>query len=123
MAEIESLRRVLIVDDNPDVAEVTALLLKGAGCDVRAAFDGVEALEVAATFHPEVVFMDLGMPGLDGYEVCRRIRQAEWGKSMKLIAVSGWARPEDHQRSAAAGFDLHLVKPVDPVAIIEIAGS
>jgi signal transduction histidine kinase/CheY-like chemotaxis protein len=117
------LRRVLIVDDNPDVAEITALLLKGAGCDVRVAYDGNEALDTAATFQPEIVFMDLGMPGMDGYEVCRRIRQAEWGNSVQLIAVSGWARPEDQQRSAAAGFDRHLVKPVDPLAIIEIAGS
>lgn len=123
MVEIESQRRVLIVDDHADVTEVMALFLKGAGCDVRVAFDGAQALDLAATFHPQVIFMDLGLPGIDGYEVCRRIREAEWGKSVKLIAVSGWARPEDQQRSAAAGFDLHLVKPVDPVAIIEIAGS
>lgn len=123
MAEIPPQRRVLIVDDHPDVTEITALLLRGAGCDVRVAGDGGEALDIAAMFLPEVVFMDLGMPGLDGYEVCRRIRQAEWGKPVKMIAVSGWARPEDQQRSAAAGFDLHLVKPVDPAALIEIAGS
>ena len=122
-APAAALRRVMIVDDNPDVAEISALLLKGAGCDVRVAFDGAEALATAATFRPEIIFMDLGMPGLDGYEVCRRIRLAEWGKPVKIIAVSGWARPEDQQRSAAAGFDLHLVKPLDPVTMLEIAGS
>jgi CheY-like chemotaxis protein len=123
MDEITPQRRVLIVDDNPDVAEITALLLTGAGFEVRVAFDGAEALDTAAAFEPQIVFMDLGMPGLDGYEVCRRMRQAAWGQSAKVIAVSGWARPEDQQRSAAAGFDRHLVKPVDPTAFIEIAGS
>jgi PAS domain S-box-containing protein len=116
-------RRVLIVDDNPDVAEISALLLKGAGCDVRVAYDGHEALATAETFQPEMVFMDLGMPGLDGYEVSRRIRAAAWGQTVQLIAVSGWARPEDQERSAAAGFNRHLVKPVDPLTLIEIAGS
>lgn len=123
MDEIAPQRRVLIVDDNPDVAEVTALLLTGAGFEVRVAFDGAAALDTATAFEPQIVFMDLGMPGLDGYEVCRRMRQSAWGKSAKVIAVSGWARPEDQQRSAAAGFDRHLVKPVDPTAFIEIAGS
>ena len=116
-------RKVLIVDDNPDVAEITALLLKGAGCEVRIAYDGHEALATAESFQPEMVFMDLGMPGIDGFEVSRRIRAAAWGQTVQLIAVSGWARPEDQQRSAAAGFNRHLVKPVDPLTLIEIAGS
>jgi CheY-like chemotaxis protein len=116
-------RRVLIVDDNPDVAEISALLLKGAGCEVRVAYDGHEALAMVEEFQPEMVFMDLGMPGLDGYEVSRRIRAAAWGQTVQLVAVSGWARPEDQQRSAAAGFNLHLVKPVDPLKLIELAGS
>ena len=116
-------RRVLIVDDSVDVAEITALLLKGAGCDVRIAYDGVAALDEAQAFQPEVVFMDLGMPGLDGYEACRRIRASSSGQSVQMIAVSGWARPEDKQRSAAAGFDLHLVKPVDPRTLIKIVNG
>ncbi len=122
-AQASSARKVLIVDDNLDVAEITAILLKGAGCDVRVAYDGASALGMAETFQPEIIFMDLGMPGIDGYETCRRIRESPWGVSVKMIAVSGWARPEDQQRSAAAGFDRHLVKPVDPTTIIEIAGS
>jgi CheY-like chemotaxis protein len=115
-------RKVLIVDDNVDVAEISALLLKGTGCDVRIAYDGREALTTAEAFEPQVIFMDLGMPELDGYEVCRRMRATAWGKLAQLIAVSGWARPEDQRRSADAGFDRHLVKPVDPLTIIEIAG-
>ncbi|MEO7135987.1 MAG: ATP-binding protein [Vicinamibacterales bacterium] len=120
-APVTPARKILIVDDNPDVAEISALLLKGAGCDVRVAYDGNEALATAESFQPEMVFMDLGMPGMDGYEVCRRIRASTWGQAVQLIAVSGWARPEDQQRSAAAGFNRHLVKPVDPTTIIEIA--
>jgi CheY-like chemotaxis protein len=116
-------RKVLIVDDNADVAEITALLLKGAGCEVRVAYDGATALDAAEAFQPEIVFMDLGMPELDGFEACRRIRASSWGKSVQIIAVSGWARPEDKQRSAAAGFDRHLVKPVDPRTLIKIVGS
>lgn len=116
-------RKALIVDDNADVAEITALLLKSAGCDVRIAYDGATALDAAQAFQPEVVFMDLGMPGLDGYETCRRIRASSSGQSVQMIAVSGWARPEDKQRSAAAGFDLHLVKPVDPRTLIKIVGA
>jgi len=116
----QSRRRILIVDDNADVADVTALLLKGVGCEVRVAYDGAAALETAATFQPEFVFMDLGMPGLDGYEVCRRLREALGGQPVKLIAVSGWSGREDKERAGAAGFDLHLVKPVDPAVIIEM---
>ena len=93
----------MIVDDNADVAEITALLLKGAGCEVRVAYDGATALDAAEAFQPEIVFMDLGMPELDGFEACRRIRASSWGKSVQIIAVSGWARPEDKQRSAGGG--------------------
>ena len=113
-------RRILIVDDNADAADMMALVLSGTGCEVRVAYDGGAAIDTAATFQPEFVFMDLGMLGLDGYEACRRIREASRAQSVTLIAVSGWARLEDKQRSAAAGFDLHLVKPVDPTAIIAI---
>jgi CheY-like chemotaxis protein len=120
---VAAAHKVMIVDDNADVAEITELLLKAAGCDVRVAYDGNEALATAEAFHPETVFMDLGLPGLDGYEVCQRIRATAWGKKVRLVAVSGWARPEDQQRSAAAGFDLHLVKPVDPRVLIKIVGS
>ena len=72
---------------------------------MRVAYDGASALDTAETFQPEIIFMDLGMPELDGYEACRRIRASSWGMSVQMIAVSGWARPEDQQRSAAAGFD------------------
>jgi signal transduction histidine kinase/CheY-like chemotaxis protein len=116
-------RKVLIVDDNADVTEITELLLKGAGCDVRVANDGATALDTAEKFQPEIVLMDLGMPELDGFQACRRIRASSWGQSVLMIAVSGWARPEDQQRSAAAGFDRHLVKPVDPRTLITIVGS
>ena len=107
-------RRILVVDDNRDAATSLAELLTIMGNETQTAYDGVEALEVAAAFRPDVMLLDIGMPKLNGYEVCRRIRQQAWGKSMVLYALTGWGQEEDQQRSVAAGFDAHLVKPVLP---------
>lgn len=104
--------RILVVDDNRDAAESMRILLKLMGADVSAAFDGLEALDVAATFRPEAVLLDIGMPKLHGYDTARRIRQEEWGKDIVLVAMTGWGREEDRQRAEEAGFDGHLVKPV-----------
>ena len=82
------------------------------GNETETAYDGLEALEVAAAFRPDVALLDIGMPKLNGYEVCRRIRQQAWGKSIVLFALTGWGQEDDQQRSLAAGFDAHLVKPV-----------
>jgi CheY-like chemotaxis protein len=105
-------RRILVADDNNDAVEALALQLRLAGHDVRSANDGVEALEVADSFAPEVVLLDLGMPRMDGYETAREIRRKWWGKSATLVALTGWGGQQDRQKTTDAGFDVHLVKPV-----------
>jgi signal transduction histidine kinase/CheY-like chemotaxis protein len=107
-------RKVLVVDDNADVTASIAMFLQLMGHEVRAANDGENAVRLAEEFRPQTVLLDLGMPGIDGYEVCRRIRNAAWGRNMRLIAITGWGQDEDRRKSAMAGFDMHLVKPVNP---------
>ncbi len=109
--------RILVVDDNRDSAESLVMLLTLAGNEMRAAYDGLEAVEAAATFKPDVVLLDIGLPKLNGYEVARRIRQQPEGKNMRLVALTGWGQDEDRQKSKEAGFDAHLVKPVDHAAL------
>ena len=104
--------RILIVDDNVDAAYVLTLLLRGLGHEVEAVEGGFAALERGPEFHPRVVLLDLGMPGLDGFETARRIRQQAWGRSLSLVAVTGWGQSRDRLRTRDAGFDAHLVKPV-----------
>lgn len=106
--------RILIVDDNRDGAQGLALLLDLEGHDVRTAADGLEALEIAEKFRPNVVLLDIGMPGIDGYETARRLRATPWGQSVVLCAQTGWGQEDDKRRARDAGFDRHLVKPVDP---------
>jgi two-component system CheB/CheR fusion protein len=113
-------RRILVVDDNRDSAESLALLLELGGHEVQTASDGVEALEVAERFRPDVALLDLGMPRLNGYEAARRIRQQPWGRSMVLIAQTGWGQEDDRRRTREAGFDAHLTKPVDTAALLEL---
>jgi signal transduction histidine kinase/ActR/RegA family two-component response regulator len=113
-------RRVLVADDNVDAADTIALLLGALGCEVRVAYGGEAAVREAELFLPELVLLDLGMPGVDGFEACRRIRGASWGAGMVVIAVSGWGQDDDRQRSAAAGFQLHLVKPVSPEELVPV---
>ena len=107
----------MIVDDNEDAAESLAVLLRLEGQEVRVAFNGPEALELAAVFRPEVVFLDIGMPGMDGYEVARRLRALPQLGEVVLVAQTGWGQEEDRRRSREAGFDQHLVKPTDPAAL------
>ena len=106
--------RIMVVDDNVDAAESLVMLLDISGHDARAAFGGQEALEVALTFQPEVVFLDIGLPGMDGYEVARQLLAAPDTASAKLIALTGWGTEQDIQKSKKAGFHAHLTKPVDP---------
>ena len=113
-------RRVLVADDNYDNAESLALLLRMGGHCVEVARDGLEALAVAERFRPDVVLLDIGMPELDGRGCCRRLRGQPWGRDMLIVALTGWGRDEDRQRSSEAGFDLHLVKPVDVAALRDL---
>jgi CheY-like chemotaxis protein len=117
-------RRVMVADDNRDSADTLAMILEIAGHEVRVAHDGRAALALAAEFQPEFALLDLGMPELSGYDVARALRREPWGRTMQLIALTGWGQDADRQRAAAAGFDRHLTKPVDP-AVIEalLAGA
>jgi PAS domain S-box-containing protein len=110
-------RRILVVDDNRDAAASLGMMLTLLGHDTRTAHDGVEALELAEAFRPDVVLLDIGMPRLNGYDAARRIREQPWGKDMILVAVTGWGQEQDKRRSEAAGFNFHLVKPVEPAAL------
>ena len=105
--------RVLVADDDRDTADSSAVLLRSTGHEVRCAYSGAEALIAAASFHPQVAFLDIAMPAMNGYEVARRIRAAAWGREMVLVAVTGWGRPADKQLASDSGFDHHLVKPFD----------
>ena len=116
-------RRILVVDDNPDSAESLAMLLQISGNETHMAHDGLEAVEAAERFRPDVVLLDIGLPQLNGYDVCRRIREQPWGKAMMLIALTGWGQDEDRRQSKDAGFDAHLVKPVDYGALMELLAT
>ena len=111
-------RRILVVDDNVDSAESLAMLLTITGHEVQIAFDGREAVEKAEAFLPNVMLLDIGLPILNGYEAAREIRSQPWGKDMVLIALTGWGQQEDRQNSKDAGFDSHMVKPVDHMALM-----
>ena len=116
-------RRILVVDDNTDAAESLAALLSINGHETRLAHDGFQAVEEARAFKPDVVFLDIGMPALDGHETARRIRQEPWGKDMVLVALTGWGQSEDRRRSQEAGFNHHLVKPADPSVVAKLISS
>ncbi|HUQ97896.1 MAG TPA: response regulator [Gemmatimonadaceae bacterium] len=116
-------RRILVVDDNLDAAESLMLRLQLAGHDVRAVHDGLQALETGKAFKPDIVLLDLGMPKMDGCEAARRIRRTSWGKSVTLIALTGWGQQQDRQRTFEAGFDVHLVKPVGEAQLFDALAS
>jgi len=113
VAQPSTPRRILVVDDNVDGAESLAELLRVAGHETQLAHDGREALAVADRFRPDVILLDLGLPGLDGFETCRAVRGLPWGADTSVIALTGWGQEDFRQRSEASGFDAHLVKPVD----------
>jgi CheY-like chemotaxis protein len=110
-------RRLLVVDDNTDAAVSLATLLRLQGHEVRVAHDGAAALALASSFLPDMVFLDIGMPQMDGYEVARLLRKQPGLESVVLAALTGWGQEEDRRRTAAAGFDHHLVKPPEPKAL------
>ena len=105
--------RVLVVDDNTDAAMALNLWLQSLGHETRVANDGVAALKIAVEFQPDVVLLDIFMPYLDGYAVARRLRALRMEKPLRIVAVTGWAEGTDRAKSREAGFDLHLVKPLD----------
>ena len=116
-------RRLLVVDDNKDAAEGLAMLLVAAGNDVRVAHDGQQCLATAQTFQPEIIFLDLGMPRMDGWETASRLRATEWGRETRLVALTGWGQPQDRDRTAAAGFDAHLVKPIGAAEVLGLVND
>ena len=119
----EPTRRILIVDDNRDSADSLSMLLDLTGNQTYMAHDGIEALQAAEKYRPEVVLLDIGLPLIDGHEVCRRVREQPWGKDIVVIALTGWGQEDDRRKSEAAGFNGHLVKPVDYDKLLELLGE
>ena len=109
--------KVLVVDDNLDATEMLSVLVGAMGHDTRSAHDGLAALAAAGEYRPDVALLDIGLPGLNGYETARRIRREPWGRTIVIAALSGWGQDEDKNESSAAGFDAHFVKPLDPSAL------
>jgi PAS domain S-box-containing protein len=116
-------RRILVVDDNADVADTHAMLLQASGHDVTTVYSGEAAVAAFSEFQPDLVLLDIGLPDITGHDVCRRIRSLAGGGAATIIAVTGWGQARDRERSMAAGFDRHLVKPVDPEALVGIAAA
>jgi len=112
--------RILVVDDNRDAASTVGMLLKLMGNTIRTAHDGEEAVQAAGEFRPQVVLLDIGLPKMNGYDAASRIRQQEWGTKMILVAVTGWGQEDDRRKSKEAGFDHHMVKPVDPQSLMKL---
>jgi PAS domain S-box-containing protein len=110
-------RRVLVADDNKDAADSLATLLALAGHEMRVAYDGLAALTAAREFHPEMALLDIDMPGLDGYAVAEALREESWAAQLAIVAITGWGNQQSARRAEEAGFDAHLVKPVDPERI------
>jgi CheY-like chemotaxis protein len=110
--------RILVVDDNEDAALTLAHIFKLEKHDVDVAHDGQAALEMVSIKPPRVVVLDIGMPGLNGYDVAERLRASPDGASLLIVAVTGWGNPADRAKAKAAGFDLHFTKPADPIALL-----
>ncbi len=114
---------MLVVDDNRDSVDSLSTLLRLMGNDVHVGYDGMEAVHAARTYLPDVVLLDVGLPLRNGYEVARMIRGEPWGRHMVLIALTGWGQEQDRKLSREAGFDHHLVKPVDPKVLMHLVAD
>ena len=112
--------RILIVDDNRTIVESLKMLLDMKGNTTQAAYDGLEAVELAERWRPEVILLDIGLPKMDGYEVCRRIRREPWGRGMMVFAVTALGHDDAVTKSQHSGFDMHLVKPVEPEILLTV---
>jgi CheY-like chemotaxis protein len=116
-------RRVLVVDDNRDAADTLGILLEYLGADAHVVHSGEMALQCLSSFKPSAILLDLGMPGMDGIEVARRLRQEPEGREVVLIALTGWGQEDDRRRTKEAGFNHHLVKPIDLSVLQELLAS
>lgn len=116
----QSARRILVVDDNRDAARTLTLLLNLKGHEAHECYSGEQALVDAERLRPQVILVDISMPGLDGYQTCQLLRQQPWSRHLVMIALSGYGAQEDQRRSQEAGFDMHLVKPVDLMDLLQV---
>ncbi len=116
-------RRIMVIDDNKDAAESMSMLFELWGHDVICAYDGRTALETAAKYRPHAVFLDIGLPGMDGYEIAERLRELPESTRTVLVAITGYGQDEDRRRSREAGIDHHLVKPVAPDTLHKLIDS
>jgi CheY-like chemotaxis protein len=114
-------KRILVVDDNVDAAESAGEILRLLGNEVSVVHDGLAAVSAVEDWHPDVVLLDIGLPGIDGYEVAKRVRQSDHGKRVMLVALTGWGQDQDKQRTSDSGFDQHWVKPVGMDKLREIS--
>ena len=113
----------IMADDNADAADMLSLLLEELGCEVQTVYDGASAVSAVGTFEPHLLFLDLGMPVVDGYDACRQIRARCARADLVIVAITGWGQEDDRRRSSLAGFDLHLTKPVDPDILVRIVNE
>lgn len=116
-------RRVLVVDDNVDASDSLVQMLRLMGHEAEVAYGGRQGVEMARTYIPDVILMDIGILGIDGIEAAREIRSASWGRGVLLVAVTGWGRDDDRRKSADAGFDEHVVKPIDVERLMALIGA
>ncbi len=115
--------KVLVVDDDRDAVDMLKMLLEMNGGTTHVAYDGAEAVRLAGEVRPDVVLLDIGMPGMNGYDACRRIREQPWGRSMILVALTGLGHDDDYAKSEKSGFDMHLVKPVEPELLLTVLAA
>ena len=115
--------KILVVDDNRDAASMMRMIFLAMGNEVRVAHDGIEGIEAAESFRPDIIFLDIGMPRLNGYDACRRIRGEAWANNIVFVAVTGWGQDDDRRRAQEAGFDHHLVKPAEPARLRQLLST
>ena len=115
--------KILVVDDDRDAVDMLKMLLELHGGTAHVAYDGAEAVKLAEELRPEIVLLDIGLPRMNGLEACRRIRQHPWGRSMIVVALTGLGHDDDYENSEQSGFDMHLVKPVDPELLLTVLAA